>query len=97
MSLRFEPPTPEVPREQEDLQEAAEELRANPGHWALLGKVSGKKTRAARTYAWSIRHDRDGLPGRAFDGDAHRYEVEARTVIGEQRVYIRYIPPPAEE
>jgi hypothetical protein len=90
MGIRFEEPADEVPRTEAELRAAAAQLRARPGRWALLGQVPGGSG-AARTYAWSLRHDRVALPGRAFDGDGHRYEVTAGRVINENRVYARYL------
>lgn len=83
--IRFDPPAPPIPRGRAVREAFANDLRANPGQWALLGQHPSPT--AARQFAYGIRsgkHTSLWLPAGA-------YETETRTVLGEHRVYVRYV------
>jgi len=85
--IRFEEPAPRAPRGAKSRQVFADALRARPGEWALLGQYSNPGT--ARTTAYDIRQtknaqDQPFAPSGAF-------EVEQRTIVGEHRLYVRYV------
>jgi hypothetical protein len=86
--VSFETPTPPVPKGEKSLEGFAAALRTAPGKWALLGQHSGTPG-AVRTYAWSIRQGGPELPGRSFGPG---FEAETRTMLGEQRIYVRLSP-----
>ncbi|ONK13095.1 hypothetical protein [Streptomyces sp. MP131-18] len=95
MIVSFETPTEPVPKDEKTLEQFAAALSAAPGQWALLGQYIGTPG-GGRSYAWSISRGTPELPGRAFGPG---FEVETRTMLGEQRVYVRFSPdsqPPQE-
>lgn len=67
-----------------DRQWAADALRSNPGVWALLGQWPAAD--AARQHALAMRKGTSGWqpfgPG---------FEVELHTMLGEVRIYARYV------
>ncbi|MGW4222933.1 hypothetical protein ACWEG1_05700 [Streptomyces bauhiniae] len=81
-AIRFEEPAPLALRRPESLTAFATALQQRPNTWALLGKYGSPNV--ARQTAYTIRHSL--LP--AFAGGG--YEAEARTMLGEYRVYVRY-------
>jgi hypothetical protein len=83
MSVRFEEPAHHALRSAESLTEFTTALRARPGRWALLGQYGTPGV--ASTVAYDIRK---GLMP-AFAGGG--FEAEARSMLGEYRVYVRYV------
>lgn len=84
--FQFEEPAPLVPRTRATRGAFADALRARRGVWALLGQhaTSG----AARQDAYEIR--RAIRPTNAGFADGV-FEAEARTLVGEHRVYVRFV------
>jgi hypothetical protein len=81
--LRFEPPAEPIPNPA-ICEEFAEKLRANMGEWALIGTSKNLGTAGQRAYMF-----RKGLQ-RGF-GPEGAFEAEARSMLGENRVYVRYV------
>lgn len=87
ITVRFEEPAYEPFRRVESRQVFADQLRARPGEWALLGRyVTGG---VARQSAYEIRNALD--PKDQPFAPAGAFEAEARTMFGEHRVYARYV------
>jgi hypothetical protein len=87
VAVRFEEPAHEPPRRVESRQVFADLLRARPGGWALLGKYATSGT--ARQSAYAVRNALD--PKDQPFAPAGTFEAEARTMLGEHRVYVRYV------
>lgn len=88
MEIRFESPTPPVLRSEESLMAFALALRSRPGEWALLGALSSANY--ARQRAYEIRNAMQG--GAApFFGPAGAFEAQSRSLLGECRVYVRFV------
>lgn len=86
--LRFEGPAEPIPSPQ-ICEEFAEKLRANMGEWALIGKCPKPGTANQRAYAFRTGQQRGFGPAGSF-------EAESRTMLGENRVYVRYVGSPDE-
>jgi hypothetical protein len=86
IAIRFEEPANEPPRRVESRQMFADALRARPGQWALLGKHATSGT--GRQSAYEIRNAIE--PKDQPFAPAGSFEAEARTMLGEHRVYVRY-------
>jgi hypothetical protein len=86
--LRFEPPAEPIPNT-EICEEFAEKLKANMGEWALIGKC--KTPGAANQRAYMFRHGQQ----KGFEPSGS-FEAESRTLLGEHRVYVRYMGDPDE-
>ncbi|WP_393075092.1 hypothetical protein [Streptomyces sp. LN704] len=87
IAVRFEEPAHEPFRRVDSRQAFADALRARPNEWALLGKYSTGGL--ARQSAYEVRNalrpkDQPFTPAGTF-------EAEARTMLGEHRVYVRYV------
>lgn len=84
VDIRFEFPAPSIPLPPEARNAFAAALRARPGAWALMGQHQSPGS--ARQMAYSIRqaHTTTFAPAGAFEADA-------KTVMGEHRVYARYL------
>ncbi|MFF5471067.1 hypothetical protein [Streptomyces achromogenes] len=65
--------------------EIAARLKSRPGQWAVVGTY--KSTSIAASMARSIRA---GVNMSAYT-PAGTFEAKARTVVGEHRVYARYV------
>lgn len=89
--IRFDGPAMPVPK-QAGREEFAAELRKHPGEWALLGKVGTMGS--GGTLAWQIRGARETMTAFAPAG---AYEAEAKTLLGEHRVYVRYVGSAEEQ
>jgi len=87
IKVRFEEPTPDVPRTTGELEAFAAALKERPGDWALMGVETTPGT--ARTRAWHVRSAM-GNPGAAF-APAGSFETSSTVLCGENRIYIRYI------
>lgn len=82
MGIRFEDP-PKAPSSWADV---AEELRAQPGRWAVVrDKSSGVKPNGFFTYASRIRR------GTGPFAPAGSFEAVVRDVDGEMRVFARFV------
>ncbi|MGP4004660.1 hypothetical protein [Streptomyces sp. 8N706] len=86
--IRFETPAPPVPRLREAREAFAAALRQHPGEWALLGQHHTSS--GARQDAYEIR--RALRPVNQGFAPAGEFQAEARTLIGEYRVYVRRVP-----
>lgn len=87
IAVRFEEPAHEPPRRLESRWLFADALRARPCEWALLGKyVTGGTAGQA---AYEVRHALD--PKDQPFAPAGSFEAEARTLMGEHRVYVRFV------
>jgi hypothetical protein len=82
-TIEFEQPTPAIPP-MTARPAVAYELVENPGQWALIG--TWPNAASARQMAYAIRQGSSGwqMFGRGF-------EAQAVTVIGEHRIYVRYV------
>lgn len=79
--IRFEEPAHDAYRQSVAAFTAA--LRNKPGQWALFGKYT--TAGSMRQGAYEIRHGiRPHFQGGGF-------QAEARTMLGEFRVYARYV------
>lgn len=87
VTVRFEEPACEPVRRVESRQVFADALRARPGEWALLGKYSTPGT--MRQEAYRIRRALD--PKDQPFAPAGSFEADARSMLGEYRVYVRYV------
>ncbi|MFJ5532380.1 hypothetical protein [Streptomyces sp. NPDC093261] len=87
MRVRFESLAPMAPRAREKRAAFADALRKRPGDWALLGQHADGTQ--ARYDAYQIRNAELGR-NEAF-APAGSFEAEARTLMGEARVYVRYV------
>lgn len=85
VEIRFDGPSHAVPK-QAGRELFAAELRKHPGEWALLGRVGTMGS--GGTLAWQIRGARETMTAFAPAG---AYEAEAKTLLGEHRVYVRYV------
>jgi hypothetical protein len=85
VEVRFELPAPTIPLPPDARNAFVAALRARPGVWALMGQHSspGSARQMAYTIRWSLR-TRTFQPAGAFEADA-------KTVMGEHRVYVRYV------
>jgi beta-lactamase class D len=83
--IRFDGPAPAIPRKAERI-EFVEELKKTPNMWALLGKTGTMGS--GTSLAWMIRHAHKSM---TEFGPAGAFETEARTLLGEHRVYVRYV------
>ncbi|MES9522397.1 hypothetical protein [Streptomyces capoamus] len=81
--IRFEEPAYQALRSDESLDALVNALKARPGKWALLGRYD--TSGVMRQTAYEIRR---GLRRHFSDG---RFETESQTMLGEHRVYIRYV------
>lgn len=83
-SIEFEAPTALVPSGRKVRTALAAELTAHPGKWMLLG--TWKSPGSARQLAYMIRQGHTGwqMFGAGFEAECH-------TVIGEYRIYVRYV------
>lgn len=86
--IAFEQPTGSLDVDRPARKVIADTLRANPGRWALLGTWYGRATTGQ--VAHSIRR---GLSGWQMFGP--EFEAEAHTMLGEHRIYARYVPEKA--
>lgn len=87
ITVRFEEPACEPFRRVETRELFADALRARPGEWALLGKYATAGT--MRQAAYEIRNALDPKD-RPF-APAGSFEAIARSMLGEHRVYVRYV------
>lgn len=87
ITVRFEEPAYEPFRRVESRRVFADQLRARPGGWALLGGYATSGT--ARQSAYEVRNALD--PKDQPFAPAGAFEAEARTMFGEHRVYVRYV------
>lgn len=87
VEVRFEPDSPMIPRTVKDRAAYADSLRTRPGVWALLGTHG--TAGSARQGAYEIRVAAG--PRNAPFTPAGSFEAEARTMLGEYRVYVRYV------
>lgn len=87
ITVQFVEPAYEPFRRVESRRLFADALRARPGEWALLGKYSTAGT--GRQSAYEIRNAL-GPKDQPF-APAGSFEAEARTMLGEHRVYVRYV------
>jgi len=87
IAIRFEEPAHEPPRRVESRQVFADLLRSRPGEWALLGKYATAGT--ARQAAYEVRNALD--PKDQPFAPAGSFEAQSRTMLGEYRVYVRYV------
>jgi len=87
VTVRFEDPAHLAHRTVADIAVFIAALRARPGQWALLGKFS--TPHVMRQAAYEIRHGTDKGFAKAFA--AGGFEAEARSMLGEYRVYVRYV------
>ncbi|MCI3277465.1 hypothetical protein [Streptomyces cylindrosporus] len=89
--IRFESPAPHLPLPSAEMRDAfIAALRTRPGEWALIGQ--NRSPGAARQAAYALRNSLSPwtyLPGSLF-------ETDCKTVIGEHRVYVRYMGDAAE-
>lgn len=83
LALQFEEPSTQIPAERSVRAALAAELANNPGKWLLLG--TWKNPGSARQLAYNIRQG-----GSGWQMFGRGYEVESNTVIGENRIYVRY-------
>ena len=83
LALKFEEPSDQIPAERSVRAALAAELRDHPGEWLLLG--TWKNPGSARQIAYVIRQG-----GSGWQMFGAGYEVESNTVIGENRIYVRY-------
>jgi hypothetical protein len=83
--IRFDAPAPAIPRKAERA-EFVRKLKEAPDEWALLGKTGTMGS--GTSLAWMIRNGHksmsDFLPVGSF-------EAEARTLLGEHRIYVKYV------
>lgn len=86
IEMRFESPAPLLPMPKRAREAFAVALRARPGVWALMGQHPSSG--AARQLAFEIRRT-----NRLGDFPAGSFEADAKTVMGEHRVYVRYVGP----
>lgn len=84
VDIRFELPAPRLPLPIETRKAFAAALRARPGVWALMGQHTSPGS--ARQLAYSIRQAKP----KTF-APAGAFEADAKTVMGEHRVYARYV------
>lgn len=82
--LRAEPASYPLPSTESERHRAAWALRDKPGTWVLLGTAGTPGS--AKTHAWKIRVAGKGW---AMFGDG--FEAEARSMLGEHRVYARWV------
>jgi hypothetical protein len=87
ITVRFDEPAHDALRRPESLQAFADALRARPGEWALLGKYSTQGAMRQASYEIRIVRERKD---RVF-APAGSFEAESRTMLGEHRVYVRYV------
>lgn len=85
--VRFEEPAPGAPHSIKARHAFAEALRARPKEWALLGRY--KTGGSARQSAYNIRRAIKAK-GHPF-GPPGSFEADARTMLGEHRVYARFV------
>lgn len=86
-TIRFEEPTPRAPRGAKARQAFADALRDRPKEWALFGAYSNPGT--TRTAAYDISHATN--PQDQPFAPAGSFEAESRTMLGEHRVYVRFV------
>lgn len=87
ITVRFEEPAPRAIHGVKARQAFADELRTRPGVWALLGTYSNSGS--ARSSAFYIRRT-FGVQDQPF-APAGSFEAEARSMLGEHRVYVRFV------
>ncbi|MFF9205103.1 hypothetical protein ACF1AE_25445 [Streptomyces sp. NPDC014986] len=83
MKIRFEEPAHHALRADQSIADFVAALRARPGQWALFGQYGTPGT--MRQAAYEIRH------GFAKGFAAAQFEAESRSMLGEYRVYVRYV------
>lgn len=88
LEIRFEEPAAPILRSDESIAAFVAALQARPGDWALFGSESSPGCAGQRAY--EIRHALRGGGTRHF-GPAGAFDATAKTVIGEHRVYVRYV------
>lgn len=86
-AVRFEEPTPRALRGARARQVFADALRVRPKEWALIGTYSNAGS--MHTTAYDIRHAKN--PQDQPFAPAGSFEVESRSMVGEHRVYVRYV------
>jgi hypothetical protein len=82
-TVRFDPPAPDVLRNDQSLRDFANVLRSCPGEWALLGRET--TAGCARQKAYRLRH------GALRQFPAGQFETQSKAILGEFRVYVRYV------
>lgn len=82
--IRFDPPAEPLPTDLQKRQQLAQALREVPGKWVLVGAASTPNR--ARSHAHELR--RGGSGWDAFGPD---FEAETHHMLGENRVYARYV------
>lgn len=87
ITVRFEEPAYQPFRTVQSRQVFADALRARPGEWALLGKYHTAGTASQEAYVVRTTPDPKDQPF----APAGAFEAEARTMLGEHRVYVRYV------
>lgn len=85
VDIRFESPAPGLPLPAEDRDAFIDALRWRPGIWALMGQH--RSAGAARQLAYCIRNSLRPWTHLA----AGVFDAESKTVMGEHRVYVRYL------
>lgn len=88
--IRFDGPAPAIPRKAERA-EFAEKLKETPDQWALLGKVGTMGS--GTSLAWMIRNAHKSM---GEFSPAGSFEAEARTLLSEHRIYVKYVGEKAE-
>lgn len=83
--MTFERPTADLPTDRADRQAIADQLRNNPGSWALIGQRPGTPG-AVRMTTYVISK---GGPGWQMFGPG--FEARTATMFGENRIYARYV------
>jgi hypothetical protein len=81
--LRFDGPAELIP-DPKICEEFAEKLKANMGEWALIGKCNSGSAARQRAYMFRTGAQKGYGPPGAF-------EAESKTLMGEHRVYLRYV------
>lgn len=89
-AIRIDRPADPLPSTAPERHRIAWALREQPGEWFLLGAAGTPKS--AQTHAWQIRTAGKGW---AMFGDG--FEAEARTMLGQYRVYARWADTEAVE
>lgn len=83
MTVRFDEPAHDALRTSDALAAFTAALRSRPGQWALLGRY--RTPGVMRQTAYEIRHGHV----KAFSEGG--FEAEAHSMLGEYRVYVRYV------
>ncbi|MEU0133362.1 hypothetical protein ABZ172_04875 [Streptomyces sp. NPDC006296] len=82
--IEFEQPASSLIRGAAQRTAVAQAMATRPGEWVLLGQWNNPG--ALRQMAYCLRN---GLPGRQMFGP--RFEAESMTMLGEHRLYARYV------